>query len=233
MIVTGCNGRPGLIYIIDGKPELIETGDTRGACYVGTTLFYLTREGLWRQRVGEKAVQVYEARLDWHGLHNAGESLLAPDPVSDLIHEFTMDGKYVKPINWKDHEARLHTNDCWREGPDLWLTCFGWGVVKNGEAQGYGTSVQPHSPIRREGKTFFCASNAGKIMCEGEVFATPGGFTRGLCPTPDGLWVGISNKRHGSNATDACIKFYDWDGVLHTTIDLPTAEVYAIAIPQT
>lgn len=231
MIITGCNSRPGLMNIIDGEITLLETGDTRGAAYVGDTLFYLTRKGLWRQRVAELAVLIYDVDLQWHGLHNTGHGLLAPDPVSDLIHEFDLKGNYVKPINWKNTETTLHTNDCWREGQDLWLTCFHLGVCKNGEPQGYGAGEQPHSPIRWQLRTYYCSSNAGTVMCEKEMFCAPGGFTRGLLPTPAGLWVGSSKQRHEGKGGRAFVRLYSWGGDLLETIELPTDEVYAIAIP--
>lgn len=233
MIVTGCNGRPGLITIIEGNPVLLETGDTRGACFVGNTLFYLTRNGLWRQHEGETAEHLYDVPLEWHGLHNAGDCLLAPDPVSDLIHEFTMDGKYVRPISWKEPGTkRLHTNDCWRDGLDLWLSCFGLGICKNGVPMGWGTNAQPHTPIRWQGKTYWCASNHHKVMRDNEEFAQLGGFTRGLCATARGLWVGLSTMRHTNSDCNGQVLLYSWAGELLETIDLPTEEVYAITVPQ-
>lgn len=228
MIVTGCNDNPGLMHVHDGKVGLFKTGDTRGACFVGSTLFYLTRQGLWRQHVGEGAELVYAEPLQWHGLHNTGHSLLAPDPCSDLIHEFTLEGEYVKPINWKDNPNVLHTNDCWRDGPDLWLSCFVLGICKNGVPQGYGQGEQPHTPVRHEGRTYYCSSNAGTVMCEKEQFCAPGGFTRGLLPLEDGMWVGSSKQRYGPDGR-AVVRFYSWQGVLLETIALPVDEVYAIA----
>lgn len=233
MIVTGCNGNPGLIQIIDGKPTLHPTGDTRGACFVGTTLFYFTRLGLWRQREAELAALVYDkGDVEWHGLHKAAGVLLAPDPVTDSIYMFDLDGKYLKKIHWKQDEHRLHTNDCFWENGDLWLTCFILGVCKNGEPLGWGKDCQPHTPIRWQGATYWCASKENRVMRDNEQFAQLDGFTRGLCATPEGLWIGSSAKRHEQTGTFGKITLYDWDGAFKQAIDLPTAEVYAICLPE-
>ncbi len=233
MIVTGCNGKPGLMHIIDEHVKLEEIGDTRGACYVGSTLFYLNRSGLHRQAHGESSHIVHESAKDWHGLHRAPDCLLAVDPVTDRIHEHTLLGQYVRAWKWKsDNEGRLHNNDIWVEGSDLYTCTFNWGICKNGKPMGTGKSVQPHSVTRWDGLTYYCASNLGKVIREGDPWIEPGGFTRGLWATDEGMWVGSSQQRHAAGGTGARVELYSWDGKLLTTIPLPTNEVYAITMPE-
>jgi hypothetical protein len=233
MIVTGCNGKPGLIHILNGKPHLIETGDTRGACFVGTTLFYLTRDGLNRQRMGETASLHHRMKCDWHGLHRAPDCLLAVDPVTDLIHEFTLDGEYVRPWKWKeDSHGRLHNNDVCVDEGDIYQCTFNWGICKNGVPMGTGKSVQPHSVTRFRDLTYYCASNLGTVIQEGDPFCEPGGFTRGLLATDAGLWVGSSQQRHNAGGTGARVELWSWTGKRLTTIELPTNEVYSITTPE-
>ena len=233
LIVTGCNGKPGLIRILDGQPVLVETGDTRGACFVGRDLFYLTRAGLIRHGEGETPELVHDSPRDWHGLHNTGDCLLAVDPVTDLIHEYSLTGEYIRPWSWKDDsEGRLHCNDVFVDGDDIYQCTFNWGICLNGVPTGTGKNVQPHSVMRFRGLTYYCASNLGEVIQEGEVFCTPGGFTRGLLATPEGLWVGSSQQRHHAGGTGARVELYAWTGEHKTTIDLPTNEVYAITTPE-
>ena len=233
MIVTGCNGKPGMMHIVDEHVQFIETGDTRGACFVGTTLFYLTKQGLNMQRQGEHPALIHKSNRDWHGLHRAPDCLLAPDPVTDLIHEFTLTGVYVGAWKWKsDADGRHHTNDCCVEGSDLYLSCFTRGIVRNGEPLGTGRNLQPHSVTRHGGLTYYCGSNLGEVMREGDLWITPGGFTRGLLATPNGLWVGSSAQRRHAGGSEAEVNFYNWDGDHVTRIPLPTNEVYAITTPE-
>lgn len=233
MIVTGCNGKPGLMHILGGDVTFVETGDTRGACFVGTTLFYLTRAGLVRQRQGEVPALCHGMQLDWHGLHNVGDCLLAVDPVTDLLHEFTLEGTYVGAWKWKaDSEGRLHTNDVFVEDGDIYQCTFNWGICKNGVPLGTGKHVQPHSVTRFRGMTFYCASNLGTVIREGDIFCVPGGFTRGMCATEQGMWVGSSAQRRHAGGEEAEVNLYNWDGEHVTRIPLPTNEVYAITIPE-
>ena len=233
MIVTGCNGKPGIMHILEGHVQLTKIGDTRGAAFVGSTLFYLNKSGLWRQRQGELAELVHKNAKDWHGLHRTPDALLAVDPVTDLIHEHTIEGEYVCAWKWKgDEHGRLHNNDICVDGSDLYTCTFNWGICKNGKPLGTGTKVQPHSVIRHDGLTYYCASNLGQVVREGDPWIEPGGFTRGLLATVEGLWVGSSQQRHHAGGTGARIDLWSWDGELVTTIELPTNEVYAIAIPE-
>lgn len=233
MIATGCNGKPGLMHIHEGHVVLVETGDTRGACFVGSTLFYLTRQGLCRQKVGETPALVHKLACDWHGLHRAPDCLLAVDPVTDRIHEFTLEGAYVCVWKWKgDQHGRLHNNDVAVDGSDIYQCTFNWGICKNGKPMGTGKSVQPHSVTRWSGLTYYCASNLGTVIREGDMFIEPGGFTRGLYACDDGLWVGSSQQRHNAGGTGARIELWSWTGERLTTIELPTNEVYAITSPE-
>jgi hypothetical protein len=233
MIVTGCNGKPGLMHIIDEHVQLVETGDTRGACYVGTTLFYMTRKGLHKQPMGKTPALQHKLACDWHGLHNAGDCLLAVDPVTDRIHEFSLEGVYRHAWKWKkDSDGRLHNNDVCVDGADIYQCTFNWGICKNGVPLGTGKSVQPHSVTRYGGLTYYCASNLGAVVREGDPFIEPGGFTRGLLATPEGLWVGSSKQRHGAGGTGARVELWSWAGERITTIELPTNEVYAITRPE-
>lgn len=229
MIVTGCNGKPGLMHVNQNDVVLVETGDTRGACYVGTTLFYLTRAGLVRQKEGEPPALVHGSNRDWHGLHNAGDCLLAVDPVTDLIHEYSLAGDYVRAWKWHGEDGRLHCNDVFVDGDDIYQCTFNWGICKNGEPMGTGKNVQPHSVTRFRGLTYYCASNLGMVIQEGDPWIEPGGFTRGLMATLDGMWVGSSQQRHNAGGTGARVELWSWTGSRLTTIELPTNEVYAIA----
>lgn len=233
MIVTGCNGKPGLMHIFDGRATLVETGDTRGACYVGSTLFYLTRDGLTRHAEGEVPSLVHRLKCDWHGLHRAPDCLLAVDPVTDNIHEYSLTGKYVRAWKWKDDsDGRLHNNDVCVEGDDIYQCTFNWGICKNGKPLGTGKNVQPHSVTRFRGLTYYCASNLGTVIQEGDPWIEPGGFTRGLLATDEGMWVGSSQQRHHAGGTGARIELWSWAGERVTTIELPTNEVYAITMPE-
>lgn len=228
MIVTACNAKSGLMYIIDGKPHLATEIDTRGACYVEGVLWYVTRDGLWRHKEGCETELLTRSQRDWHGLHNAGDCLLAVDPVTDEIVEFNFYGRQTHVWKWKPGSGRLHTNDVCVDNGDIYMSTFNLGICKNGVALGFGKHVQPHSVTRHEGLTYYCGSNLGQVMREGDVICEPGGFTRGLLATDEGFWVGCSQKRNGAGGTNACIQLYTWAGQLMETIDLPTNEVYAI-----
>lgn len=243
MIVIGCcNGKPGLLYLDENNsPCFVHKNDTRGTCFVEerNAIYFVTRAGLSRWSLSPDLdpqhvrgpVQIAAAARDWHGLIYRDGSLWATDPVSDEILEFDLDGELLDIYEWKpEREGRLHTNDVWFDGADMWLSCFNWGIVKNGQEQELGKQSQPHSPIIYENSLYFCASNKGEVHDQqGDVFCSPGGFTRGLLGTPEGLWVGSSAQRHGTGGSGARIELYDWlSGELKRTIELPTNEVYSI-----
>lgn len=247
MIVIGCcNGKPGLLYLeADNSPCFVHKQDTRGTCYVPErdAIYCLTRGGLSRWIVDPDRephtlrgpLQIAEGARDWHGLIYHGGSLWATDPVTDVICEFSLDGALLGTYDWKQPaDGRLHTNDIFFHEGDMYLSCFSYGIVKNGDALGIGKNVQPHSPIIYDGSLYFCASNKGEVHDEqGDVFCSPGGFTRGLLGTSEGLWVGSSAQRHGAGGSGARIELYDWtSGYLKYTIDLPTNEVYSITTTE-
>jgi hypothetical protein len=196
---------------------------------VGKTLFHLTCGKLMK---GDEVC--YESDLDWHGLHNAGDCLLAVDPVHDHIHEFTLDGEHVGHYAWKpDSAGRLHNNDIWVDGDDIYQCTHAWGVCRNGVPLDMGKHTQPHSVMRHEGKTYFCASRDGTVVCDGAVLCSPGGFTRGIFPLEWGFWVGSSQQRHEAGGKGSLVTAYSWSGRLITTVELEVQEVYAITIPGT
>jgi hypothetical protein len=240
LIVIGCcNSKPGIVTLLDGvEVKQVTQGDTRGTVYVPErdAIYFLSKAALNIWHMGQRAPeQLYTGARDWHGLiHNDG-SLLAVDPVNDIIFEFDLDGKPVASYEWKpEREGRLHTNDMWIDGTDVYTCCFNWGICKNGEKLDLGLNSQPHSVIVHEGCVYFCASNKGEVHDQqGDVFCAPGGFTRGLLATPEGLWVGSSQQRHGCGGTGALLQLYGWlSGDLIKTVPLPTNEVYSITTTE-
>jgi hypothetical protein len=246
MIVIGCcNGKPGLLFLGDkDTPNFVHKLDTRGTCYVPerNAVYFLTRGGLSRWQLDDDREpqhllgpnQIAEGARDWHGLIYHGGSLWATDPVEDIIFEFSLDGHVLGSYHWKpEGEGRLHTNDIFFDGADMYLSCFNWGIVKNAQMQELGKNCQPHSPIIYDGRLYFCASNKGEVHDQqGDVFCAPGGFTRGLLATDEGLWVGSSAERHGCGGNTARIQLYDWGGVVKKTVPLPTNEVYSITTTE-
>ncbi len=231
LIVGCCNGKPGLLKITGRAVEILDKHDTRGTVAVGGSLYYLQRAGLFRwDFTKNEPLLLAPGGRDWHGLHYAHDRLWSVDPVQDVITEYDLSGNIEACHDWKPSgEGRLHTNDIWFEGDDLILTCFNWGVVRNGEPLGLGKNMQPHSPVVWKNGIFFCASARGEVHDEqGDTFCAPGGFTRGLLPTEEGMWVGLSSKRHHAGGTGARLQFYDWSGIIQIDIELPTNEVYAI-----
>ncbi len=237
MIVIGCcNGKPGLLTLDGDEITQVTKHDTRGTVYVPErdAIYFLSKAALHIWHMGQRAPeQLYDGARDWHGLVYADGHLFAVDPVNDVIFEFDLEGAPVQSYEWKaPGEGRLHTNDIWIEGTDLYTCCFNWGICKNGQMQEQGKNSQPHSVIRHGGSTYYCASNKGLVMKDYEEFCAPDGFTRGLLATPDGLWVGSSADRHGCGGSTGRIQLYGWDGTLKRTVPLPTNEVYSITTTE-
>jgi hypothetical protein len=201
ILVSACNQKGG-IFLLDGTK--MHDGDTRGLayCLLRDFLFFATQDGIFRVACPcvfpWKPEQIVKDSRSWHGLWWDGENLAAIDPVHDTIFKFTAQGETLGRYKWfgEGQYGRLHTNDIWIEDGNTYVTCFQKGVCKNGDELGYGKSSQPHSPVLWDGTLFWCASNLGRVMIEGEIFAEVEGFARGLLPHGRHLYVGVSHDRY-------------------------------------
>ena len=198
IIVSACNQKGG-IFTLEG--EKLHDGDTRGLAYSlrHNWLFFATQEGIFATDPEfHKVEQIVKDNRSWHGLWYDGLNLEAVDPVHDTICKFSLDGEQLGRYKWfkEGEHGRLHTNDMWIDDGDVYVTCFQQGVCKNGTPLGWGVSSQPHSVVRWNGRTYWCASNLGRVMCEGDIFAEVEGFARGLLPLGDHLYVGVSHDRY-------------------------------------
>jgi hypothetical protein len=199
MILVSCCNQKGGIFLLDGTK--LRDGDTRGMCYslLHNWVFFATPEGIFRADPKfERVERIVKEDRAWHGLWWDGEYIAAVDPVHDTIWKFTTDGQAMGRYKWfKDGEhGRLHTNDMWVDGDDVYVTCFQKGVCKNGDPLDLGVSSQPHSVVVWNGRMFWCASNLGRVMSEGDIFAEVEGFARGLLPHGLELYVGVSHDRY-------------------------------------
>lgn len=230
MIVIGCCNKDGGLFTYDGELLKINDQDVRGVAAVHGNIYYVNRTTLFKD--GTNLAPAVVAH-DLHGLIYFGGSLWATDPVVDLIHEFNIYGLHLGTYRWfGDNKGRWHTNDIWLDDENLWTCSFVGGICKNGQQLELGKHRQPHSVIRHDATLYFCASNVGQVFRDNEVFCEPGGFTRGLHATPDGLLVGSSAERHGAGGTKARMQLYGWDGLLKYTVDVPANEIYAITTTE-
>ena len=131
---------------------------------------------------------------------------------------------------------RHHLNDIFVDGDDQWATCFGLGLLKNGEVVDKRFEKhKPHSPIIHRGKWMYCASALQGIASPGILRTDLGGFTRGMLITPrtathnETLYVGLSRTRHVEDKECGAVISMN-PTTMETTgkIHLPCLEVYAI-----
>lgn len=235
MIVIGCCNKDGGLYTTAGGLTKINDDDVRGICHVHGLIYYVDRSTLnvWDMRQEpHKFIDGFLAH-DLHGLIYYDGSLWATDPVHDVIYELDLDGTLKGKYRWVGaNKGRWHTNDIWFYDDDLWTSSFVGGICKNGQQLELGKHKQPHSIIVYDGTPYFCASNVGQVYRDRDVFCSPGGFTRGLHSTPEGLLVGSSAERNGCGGTKARVQLYDWDGRHEWTLDLPSNEVYSMTTTE-
>ena len=234
MIVIGCCNKGGGLYTWDNKLEKINDDDVRGMVNVEGLIYYVTRSVLkvWDGDSTHTFIDGFLAH-DFHGLAYHDGSLWAVDPVHDVIFELNLHGELKAKDKWVGkNKGRWHTNDVWFDDDNMWASSFVGGICKNGEMLELGKHRQPHSVMVHDDELYFCASNVGEVYKGRNVFCSPGGFTRGLFATPDGLLVGSSTDRKGCGGTSARVQLYTWKGNLVHTIDLPSNEVYSMTITE-
>lgn len=231
MIVIGCCNRHGGLLTLEREVLThVNKLDVRGTVYANGLIYFVTRSHLYSFD-GKRSTELERTHVanDLHGLHWHDGALWLVDPVHDVIFETGLDGKLKHKWKWvKPNNGRWHTNDIWLDDYNVYTSSFVGGICLNGKQLDWGKNTQPHSVILRNDDIFYCASNKGQVFKGPKLFCSPGGFTRGLLATDDGLWVGSSADRHGAGGKNARIQLYDWDGALQREVTLPTNEVYAI-----
>lgn len=241
LFVGHCNGKGGLSYVdTDVGVETLHDVDTRGTAYVDGALYSMRKTGMFMRTPDTKPTgrQISDIVNDWHGLVYYDGRLWAVDPVSDTLVEFQLDGHFIARWHWKHTEGRMHTNDMAIWNDQIWQCTFNKGICHDGIPTGHGTGHQSHSIIHWDGHALYCASNKGEVRCfahgsdkEEAVWQEPEAFTRGLCATGEGLWIGHSMKRHGAGGSKARIVLLGWDNKVIHDISFPDHnEVYSITV---
>ncbi len=193
--------------------------------------------------------------VDVHDVFVDGEILYAVSTGTNEVLAYDLGGRLLERIAYPGKEDAHHLNCLGRIQGGLVISAFGRFQENRGWAgglsEGRGLVIglrdtqaahplfdgldQPHTPCEHAGWSYVCDSrNNCLIRISGdrrEILEFPSGYVRGLGFAQDTLYVGLSASRNQSTehtkARVAVVNLATFS--IHAHIDLPFAEIFAIA----